>query len=525
MRGNGEELLQSRCDLDGRMMVAQPSLAKLTAEAVAAKGPGFPPAILPKLGGVDPLGLRQINFDLMDQVFPGLNNVARHIRPFVMVTWAWRRANQLAKAQKAAKVLVDVLVDFVDRIDVIYVWSQLLRDPNADLPGSQVLEELLEAKEWTFGGADWRKRREVRRYSTALTAPINYGPALKMLGWVNTHPQYSQILIPTPAVTAALDAFEAKIDDRLAHPAFSKFGSVTVTSKEVRTWSAAWALESVTKAEAAAMSEMLFGAAAPQCRQVGGELMFAAASHEGTTVVDQVRSVMSGPPSDFMPAARLSDIWKAWRRVQIRQLFRLSLEALFYWTIINLDDRPRGTDALVDLFISQVPIKRRAANAREWLKTALRTAAGPTELMAGIEEALNSLGAADLAPKIVAGFALCLAEPAYEDEQFERWERLPLFRARREAIARENGSVRDFIRHVFESWVLAQHVFWSVGRGLADARAQGRTLLRLKIMLDEGGWTLAPGAAGSNIPLPTRDRLETMLSLSRECGLLKSLRN
>ncbi len=25
------------------------------------------------------------NFDLMDQVFPGLNNVARHIRPLVLV--------------------------------------------------------------------------------------------------------------------------------------------------------------------------------------------------------------------------------------------------------------------------------------------------------------------------------------------------------------------------------------------------------------------------------------------------------
>ena len=31
------------------------------------------------------------------------------------------------------------LRDFVDRIEVIYVWSQLLRDPNADLPGREVI--------------------------------------------------------------------------------------------------------------------------------------------------------------------------------------------------------------------------------------------------------------------------------------------------------------------------------------------------------------------------------------------------
>ena len=59
------------------------SLADLTTAAAAAVEPAFIVANTPKLGGVDPLGLRQINFDLMDQVIPGLNNVARHIRPFV----------------------------------------------------------------------------------------------------------------------------------------------------------------------------------------------------------------------------------------------------------------------------------------------------------------------------------------------------------------------------------------------------------------------------------------------------------
>jgi hypothetical protein len=83
---------------------------------------------------------------------------------------------------------------------------------------------------------------------------------------------------------------------------------------------------------------------------------------------------------------------------------------------------------------------------------------------------------------------------------------------------------RDFVRHVFESWVLAQHVYWSVGRGLADARAQGKTLLRLRVILNEGGWTLAPGASRGSAPRPTPDRLQTMVSLALECGLFKCLR-
>lgn len=34
-----------------------------------------------KPGGVDPLGLRQVNFDLMDRCIPGLNNTATRLRP------------------------------------------------------------------------------------------------------------------------------------------------------------------------------------------------------------------------------------------------------------------------------------------------------------------------------------------------------------------------------------------------------------------------------------------------------------
>ena len=72
---------------------------------------------------------------------------------------------------------------------------------------------------------------------------------------------------------------------------------------------------------------------------------------------------------------------------------------------------------------------------------------------------------------------------------------------------------------MLESWVLAQHAYWSVGRGLADARARGKVLLRLRIILDEGGWTLTPGAPRGSAPRPTPDRLQTAITLATECGL------
>jgi hypothetical protein len=45
------------------------------------------------------------------------------------------------------------------------------------------------------------------------------------------------------------------------------------------------------------------------------------------------------------------------------------------------------------------------------------------------------------------------------------------------------------------------------------ARAHGKTILRLKVVLEDGGWTLAPGVSQGSFPVPTADRLRTALTL------------
>jgi hypothetical protein len=499
--------------------VAQPSLADLIATAAAATEPAFVFAAVPKLGGVDPLGLRQINFDLMDQVFPGLNNVARHIRPFVVVTWAWRRARQLAEARGINEVLVDELRDFVDRIEVIYAWSQFLRKSDADLPGRQVLAPLVGSDRWLFGGSGWRERRNARRDSTAFTAAITYGPALKALGWVKPHREHADVLIPSPVSGPALDAFEAQITDRLDHEAFRVLGEVEVTAEEAADWSEGWALDRSTEPEKRVMAEMLLGSGAPVARRNAGALMRAAALHAVAVDAASVRRTMAGAPSNFAPPVELRRAFEAWRRLQVRQLFRLALEALLYWTVLQIEDGPRPTECLVGDFLDQVN-RPECASAREWLDLPGNVGNGPTAFMDRIGQALDDQSRMDLASSIADSLSFCIAEAPEHGQLFERTDRLPLFRARREAEAWGSASVKDFVRHVLETWVLAQHVYWSVGRGLADARARGKSILRLKVVLEEGGWTLAPGASRGSPPRPTPDRLQTALSLVTECGLL-----
>ena len=494
------------------------TLTELVQDAAGRDEPGFNDPNGPAPGGVDPLGLRQINFQLMDQVFPGLNNVARHIRPFVVVTWAWRRAAQLAISAGLSPAPTDLLRDFVDRIEVVYAWSQFLINPSADLPGRDVLAPILQSGTYTFEGAEWGKRRDTRRYSTAFSAPINYGPALRALGWLEPAEDGSGAYRASAAAGPAIDALEERISVYLEHSVFSSFGPVTLMEAEVRAWSEAWRLDDPSDAERAVAAEFLAGPANPK-RMAGVALACAASAAAGVSEATAVRRAMCGPPSNFVPPAEMAETMATWRKVQVRQVFRLALEALFAWSVDRLGISPSPSVALVNAFL-YAPGVPPAPSTREWL-TDVRGNLGPAEHLDALEHALQPRDRSEVPVRVLGALAFCLAEAPAAAESFEAAERLPLSMAARQAEGFLDEPPAVFLRHVFEAWLFGQHTYWSIGRGLADAHAQGKTLLRLRVVMDEGGWTLTPGAA-SPTPLATADRLETILALAGESGLISS---
>jgi hypothetical protein len=497
-------------------MASPLSLTELSEAAVAAEDLAFTSPYVPRLGGVDPLGLRQINFDLMDLVFPGLNNVAAHIRPFAVVAWAWRRAAICAQNLGQNTVSIHDLQDFVDRIEVVYAWSQFLRKTEADLPGREVLAGLVSGPGYTFGGEDWLRKCEIRKTSTALSAPINYGPGLKVLGWLKPHPEQKAVLVVQPLALDAIAAFEKQIEPYLAHPVFSKFGEVSVTSAEVGQWAPAWELESPTNAEQEAMIKTLGGEYASQQRRDGVGLVAAAVSClGGVTEPAAVRRAMCGLPTGFAPGP-LESAARAWRIVQVRQMFRLALEGLFYWTLLKLEGAPMSTQALVDAFLDSAG---NSETVETWLSDVNDDSCGPVDWLERLEKSLSSLTCETDLPGSVRGALAASLREAPPTPGTERRDRLPLARAASEARDWRNEKPAAFLAHVFESWVIGQHAYWSAIRGMGDARARRRMILRLKIVLEEGGWTLTPGSM-NHVPRATADRLETVLTLMREAGLI-----
>ncbi len=118
------------------------------------------------------------------------------------------------------------------------------------------------------------------------------------------------------------------------------------------------------------MRKLLLGDLAPPGRRQRGDLLLAAASFVRSSDEARLRGPMAGSPSAFVPPASLLEIRDACRRVQVRQLFRLALEALLYWTLMQLEGRARTSEALVTTFIDETRLLlfRRATKRRRGKK-------------------------------------------------------------------------------------------------------------------------------------------------------------
>lgn len=495
------------------------TLSDLLERASSAQDPQITSRIAIGQGGVDPLGLRQINFGLMDRVFPDLNNVARHIRPYVVMAWAWRRVRRILESDGKAGALDSELRDFVDRVEAIYAWSQFLIDPDSDLPGAIAMRKLFDAKSYIFGGEEWERRRDVRRYSTGLISPLNYGPSLQTMGWIVRADEGNGVFWTPPELDPVLDAFEQRIGGELDHPAFSRFGPVKVKREDAERWGKLWSMKKPLAAERRALFDRLGGSLAPPARQRGVSLVCASVEDLGEqeSDVNSIRARMSDPAQAWEDPDARPPIAADWRAVQVRQVFRLALEGLFFWMVERLGDGPMQSSELADAFLGELGQSRLPRSAGVWLLSK-PVSENPVEVLSTIQGALRSrLG---LASAILVGLRQTLQEAPAEALGFESFDRLPLSRARKEAEQWRDHTPREFLVRIIELWIMSQHTYWCVNRGLADARGRGKTILRLRVVMDEGGWTQTPGTTLGNPPEATPDRLDTAISLLKECGRL-----
>jgi hypothetical protein len=125
-------------------------------------------------GGVDFLGLRQTNIDLMIEAIPGINNVTRYVRPFSLMAWVtWKYHDLAAGIPRAAHD--KLFPGFRERAETLFTWSHWING-RRDLVGMRGFRPPIGADgKAPLDFASWRRQPN----NTSYFAAVQYGPASK----------------------------------------------------------------------------------------------------------------------------------------------------------------------------------------------------------------------------------------------------------------------------------------------------------------------------------------------------------
>lgn len=506
--------------------------------------PFFLPPHKEEVGGVDYLGLRAINLQMMDELLPGLNNVARHIRPFALLAWAIWHYEQIKLRQGQSMSSME-FGRFREKVECLFILSHRI----AQLP----LGQIAGAGQLIPSGAIATLRFEDlgRTPSNTLMSAVTYGPGLKGesgFRFAYTEPTAPGCFKVTKAGERLAIALDEQLRRVLSHEHYLFLGSLSqfdIATDEVGEFATAWHFASPTPAEQGAFYARLSPADDVGPREQARVAMLALIrttleSQQGPVTLHQLRraltrgSIQHGHVSQF-------EVKLKWRALQIRQAQRLATEVLFGWLERCIwQEDARTTDHFLQLLTAAVGRAR-----PEWIidKLILDRHSYFSSLAADSDSlfdcasthpdcdlvtaaAVLAEGSDDLVrhDEVVANALDLLVLVAVHTEHFMRVPALVPFVAggamHRQPLHWWAATLRShadlpfhrFAERLIETWLVSQHLSVAASRLTSDGG-------RMRLSIDDAGiGSLLASEDKCWSPVLTLDRLAVSLSLLSECG-------
>lgn len=497
----------------------------------------------PDRGGVDFLGLRQVNIDMMAGVLPGINNVTWWIRPFSVLSWIYWKFYELASQQKIAQPTGEQLRVWREKVETLFTWSHKLEGlqglPGISFnpPGDGLIP--LDFSAWGRTALN-----------TSLMAAIQYGPAAKTLDGLGfLEPEsgpFFRACAEGRELAAALDAKLMAVDT--AH-LLSSLAAASATSDVAHSYYQSWAVSAATEREQKAFRRAFFSA-----DDVGTDSALGRRSSTVALIQEFVESagvpVMQahireglfhgrlGGSEVKLQNSKLAMGRARWQALQIRQLQRIGLEALLSWFEFRMQThRDTDTDSIARQAEAEVSAEPGVFGLRPTIGECLESFAAEAidldsflqlagtsdlwnppvmvqELRNAIESQPTEIVAHSMRALFVCARFTDLASkslPVKAELHLGGAERVSLAFLRDTLHRCSAMTVLEFLRYVFENLILSQHF------SVAARRFDGATQ-RLRISIEEEGLSFL--AEAPLIPSVTPDRLATALSLMADCGLV-----
>ncbi|HEX7316683.1 MAG TPA: hypothetical protein VF297_22465 [Pyrinomonadaceae bacterium] len=501
-------------------------------------GPRFVPPYRLNKSGVDFLGMRQVNLDMMINCLPGFNNATWYVRPFSVVSWIYWKFHQLSERRGSRKVTTEELKVWKEKVETLFTWGHKLEDVGG-IPGTDAKAPGPRAVPLNF--AAWNRSS----LNTSLMAAVQYGPAAKTIDGFGFLEPLGQGFFQT--VNDGVALAEALDTELRGFTLLNELGAATAAPEDASELYSAWTILEPSEREQEAFRRSFFnpdtvGEQTPLGRRSTTVRLAIEAleSARKPLTADEVRVHMfrglDGSKRTDSVDPRLKRMWLCWVVLQIRQCQRLGMEGLLSWLERQLELGYRDTDAVVkqtlkaikaheELFPLQSPIRalnllqEQLPSFNEALRqTEVEPALDPFRLMEETRKAIlnKSESTAPFCLRslfLCAALALLLRSEASVKAELERGasDRVSLNFWADNLLRWGSSGLEEFLRHFFESLILSQH--FAVAARRFDGQRQ-----RLRISIEEDGLEFL--AAPPFVPSVTPDRLYTALSLMADCGLI-----
>ena len=507
------------------------------------KAPFFVSNYADEHGGVDFLGIRTVNFALMDEFMPGINNVTTSIRPYSVMTWiAWTfKEEKKRKSEQEAKL--SEFVGFREKIEILFGWSHQIRCAGGGLVGNaQRLPEGIDEVPLNFPA--WKRR-------VSWLDAGNYGPSLKTqngLGFIaQVRPGIFKVTNSGERLAKALDGSLRNCD----HYNELRSLDIDVGSAELAdSLYPHWMTTSPTNNEAKAFGRVFYvPEKSGENSRVGRRsaaislILWALNNQEAPVSVAELRRYMTycdvGCTSESM-----SRVQGLWRVLQLRQAQRLAAETLFGWIEIEILGRSRNLSTqIVDDLIALVKKHGNTEDiSNHWVSIEIKLLAEKKGVESYLDAAksrkaldifahMNLINRAleedrDVAAVRALQLLIYCAELTLELEQNKHCSRylgvgggsrISLLTWKKFVVGGRDLSAKTFLLDMIENYFLSQHF------GVAAARYTEGTQ-RLRVTIEEGGLVSMLRSTNKALyPTVTPDRLRSALSLMTDCGLISRI--
>jgi len=506
--------------------------------------PHFLPPYRPPTGGVDFLGLRTVNLDMMAVCLPGFNNVTSHVRPYSVVAWIFWKLFELAEERGRATTGSVDMMRFRDKVENLFIWGHQLHGVRG-IPGIASSPPAAAGDgKVPLGFKDWKRTYS----STGLMAAINYGPSSKFpdgLGFLQ--PIQREFF---SAMGRGVELAKALDKELRQCPDYGVLDNLDVKSAAedvAKSLFEHWSINVVTSAEKGAFRNAFYepmaigdGTALGRRSATLSLIHSLLGSSDNPLVPSAIREqlALTRPPAGASLGNRQA--WLSWFILQVRQAQRIGLEAILAWLEIQLIFHgQRNVERIIDVAVHGLSYhtdKFPGATVKDALASLREAIGGLDQLLSvsasdpnlsflshmeavaiaiknGEGEQLLPLALRTLLMSVLATEALEAEEKGDSISELD-WggpDRISL-RYWRATVEKLGGkSLKEFLRHVLEVLIISQHC------SIAASRFDGRTH-RLRLTLDEEG--LVPLVAKPWKPVISPDRLETALLLMKDCGLV-----